>query len=240
MRNVLFSQLLDCQLNCKFCFKHYKKYQNDYMNFKQFEKILLYSLDKNIQKFDLTPLLGDPLLDKELLPKLQKLADVNTCFEINTNALNLDMLIKSLDINTNQFTILISLYNMKQIPNILSFLEAYYTKKSKINIVLIERIQNNIFKILKNKYPDIAYKVEAENGSWGGINMNKFTETNIKFNTICDSTAIGIWANGDVSTCGCCDINKNTILGNIFEEEIQLSTIDIDSNILCNNCILVN
>jgi len=241
----MFNQLIECQLNCNFCYKYQNEYEREIMDFKSFKKILdlLLRLDYNYY-FDLTPVLGDPLLDDYLFEKLEYINDKKYTFEFNTNLLEYNKLEESCFLSrcSNNFRLRVSLYDLKQ--QYINLKRLSETDNKNIDINVIVRIKPHddmeVFKIklLFSKFKNFKIIYELDNGNWGGTTKHITTKVLAK-KLFCNEGEypLGICLNGDVISCACCDIKKTTKIGNIFEDVGILECIDFRDNILCNNCM---
>src|SRR5210317_2239188 len=100
-----------CQFNCEFCVK--SDLPDDFkvkMELSKFKNYAEKCIDYGIKTFELTPIVGEPLLDKTLLEKIEYLSPHADCIMCFTNLMGLtDDLIKELDRFPN-FYLYLSIY----------------------------------------------------------------------------------------------------------------------------------
>jgi sulfatase maturation enzyme AslB (radical SAM superfamily) len=101
----------NCQFNCEFCVK--TDLPNDFkvnMDMSNFKKYADKCIDYGIKTFELTPIVGEPLLDKTLLQKIEYLSPHSDYIMAFTNLIGLnDEMIKELDRFPN-FYLYLSIY----------------------------------------------------------------------------------------------------------------------------------
>lgn len=236
-----------CQLQCTFCINSYLKgnVDIDMFSYDEFVKTIDRLTDFGFNSIELTPSVGDVLLDPDFMSKL-------TYLENNPKIKYYGFVTNLLAITPTDIYQLI--YTQKCDCAISIYGHNAQTYEETTGIDAYDRFQEN-FSILGCKSQDyencdpftfymrcstfeelpesrlkrgmrtmMKYGAKIENGetinrNWGGLMADNTGEKT----GICSRvlTENGIYPNGDVSACGCWDWNKELIIGNINEQSLE-------------------
>lgn len=217
-----------CQLNCEFCPKSCIDIPNINMSMDNFKRYVMFFLENGIKEFELSPLVGEILLDKHFIERVKFLYD-NGAEKIfaftNLIALNMEILIQLTQYPKFQFYI--SIYG--NTPEI-------YKKRTNADLKIFKIFEKNYlmlydFLSLMKKYNKSTFKIGEINNRYE-LNSYKtpITALNLKFkiSNLCESF-------NNFPT----DYNWSTKLINVNEhiiEEVKKERIDKTSGI-CRNLI---
>ena len=238
-----------CQLKCTFCAIN-KPYTKDYMSFDEFKKIVDMVALTPIKEIEITPLIGDPLLDPNIKEKLIYAGSRDLTVEVHTNLLHYSRVFSMIDdpyiplgfeadppYKHVKFAVSIYGYSAEQYKETTGSDKYELFREQLINlltdrpslqfkhITLTARVKpiegrfHSAFSQLCYTSGDtLSYEVSTFNGNWGG-HMPELNEP-VEHEGACDALKYftGIWANGDVSYCGCHDLKKEGIVGNLFTD----------------------
>jgi len=243
------TQILKCQLKCKFCLKsHIDTYPNlEIFPIEQFKEVVNLCVDFGFTRFDLTPNMGDFLLDKNHIEKLKFLESIPEIrwYGFVTNFLNSSReLLELLPYMTKGFVE----------PSIYGYSREQYketTGKDFFNIFVFKLnelgdyiINNNInpapiryylrceldtnsslYKMMEFIVKEYKAQMEWQefiNRNWAGHippqSKIEVIKKGICAHAIADN---GILPNGDVSLCNCWDTYKQLIIGNIYKQSLE-------------------
>ena len=231
-----------CQLKCSFCAIN-KSYTMDYMSFVDFKKIVDMISLTPIKEIEMTPLIGDPLLDPAFKEKLRYAGSKKLTVEVHTNLLQYSKIFSPIifeapNLYTHvKFAVSIYGYNAEQyeattgknkydkfISELNNLLAGRVVHGFK-HITLTARIEPEDNKLhsaltkISEMFPNThTYETSTFNGNWGG-HMPELND-HVEHEGACDALKYftGVWANGDVSYCGCHDIKKEGVVGNLFTD----------------------
>jgi radical SAM protein with 4Fe4S-binding SPASM domain len=243
------TQILRCQLNCKFCLKsHIDIYPNlEIFPIEQFKEVVKLCVDFGFTRFDLTPNMGDFLLDKNHIEKMKFLEGIPEIrwYGFVTNFLNSTKeLLEFLPYMKNGFVEpSIYGYSREQYKETTGkdFFNLFTKKFNELNDYIIEKNINpirvryylrcktdtnspmykTIDHIVKNYNAQIELG-EFVNRNWAGYippqSKIKVIKKGICAHAVADN---GILPNGDVSLCNCWDTYKQLIIGNIYKQTLE-------------------
>lgn len=242
-------QLLRCQLKCKFCLNSYINEHPpiEIFSVKQFKEVVMMCVDFGFTRFDLTPNLGDFLLDRNHIEKLKFLESIPEIewYGFVTNFLNSSRELLELLPYMKKGFIEPSVYgyNRKQYKETTGkdFFNLFVLKLNELNNYIIEEninpariryylrcdidkdssLYKRMYFIVKN-YNAKMENQELINRNWAG-QIPKQCKIDIIKKGICAHAIVdnGIFINGDVTLCNCWDTYKKLIIGNIYKQSLE-------------------
>lgn len=239
----------NCQLKCKACARSFQSIEPVYMFMERFKTIVDIAIDYGIKTFELSPIVGEILLDKNLIEKLEYLNNRADRIWFFTNLLNLDKdLYKELQ-RFDKVKMRVSVYGDKpKLYGEVAGRKSYWDFIEKLGIIedssIVEEIvirypgyeKGKLDKLLNPLYREL-YKLsllgveivdDSYDDNWE--ELSSITKTLVELPSEVEGKkgtcrfAISsnvIWPDGDISLCGCMDINKRMIIGNIFEDGLE-------------------
>lgn len=234
------TQILPCQLQCKFCLNSKAKMPIEKYDFETFKTTVEICVNHGIYDFSLTPHIGDFALDKDYWKKILFL-------ECHPEVKSWNFITNFLSSDINSFVTLpfkkgsvcISIYGLTQEDYLKAtgkdmFEQLCYNlwhivscgiNLKRINLYIrydsspIEK--NDMIEQLKKAGAKVD-TTEILNKNWGGfIPSDYFGKTK---NGICQHAAIcdnGIFPDGSMTLCNCWDTFKSLYIGNIFDDGLK-------------------
>lgn len=243
------TQILRCQLKCKFCLNSYidNHPKLEIFPLDQFKEVVKLCVNFGFTRFDLTPNLGDFLLDKNHIKKLEFLESIPEIrwYGFVTNFLNPSKELLELLPYMKRGIVEPSIYgyNKKQYKEItgrdyfdlfvlkLNELEDYIIKNNIIPAPVRYYLRCDLNKdsslykkmdFMVKKYKAKMEWKEFTNRNWAG-HIPKQSEIEVVKKGICAHAIAdnGVLPNGDVSLCNCWDTYKQLIIGNIYKQSLE-------------------
>jgi len=239
----------NCQLNCNFCAKSFQKIPPVNLSMEKFYEIVDKLIDFGITQFELSPIVGESFLDPNILERVLYLSNHTSVKKIVifTNLLNYDRIrdvlsYPKVELNVSIYGVdrtsytnrtgsdrydvfidnLFNLLNFVQKNNIKDQIVLYircpYKKEKKYNL-------ENKFEVCYNiaKFSGIQIWEASEDTNWKKMLKSDSDPYNPKQCGICKYAIEDncVFPNGDITICGWFDINKYSIIGNIFEQSLE-------------------
>ncbi len=241
-------QILPCQLSCNFCAKTKVTLTQERYSLEKFITIVNICTKYGIDSFDLTPHIGDFLLDKQHMSKILFLESNPKVKKWNfvTNFLTPSPEFCILIPEFSKGTISPSIYGLtdkqyfettgkhmfsKLCDNLwFTIIKAKDNKKKLKNINIYVRYnsspinrESSYMLFLLDEMKKLGAREDISeicNKNWGGLIESDFER---KKNGICQHAIQdnGIFLNGDMTLCNCWDTYKTLNLGNIFDESLE-------------------
>jgi len=242
------TQVLPCHLKCSFCVSKKNLIPKTRYDLENFITVIDICTKYGIYNFDLTPHIGEFLLDEQFMSKmlfLESNKKVKT-WNFVTNFLPDNPAFYILIPEFSKGTINISIYGLSQKQYIettgkdmfskfcnnlwFTITKAEELKKKLKTINLYTRYNNSpldsesyiIFLLDELKKLGATEDItEIHNKNWGGLIESDFIgkeKNGICQHSICDN---GIFPNGDMTLCNCWDTFKTLSLGNIFNKSLK-------------------
>ena len=238
-----------CQLNCNFCAKSFQKIPQVNISLTRFYTIASILIDFGINQFELSPVVGESFLDPHIIQRVSYLSSFDSVEKIVifTNLLNYNLVRDVLSYPKVELNV--SIYGADRtsyidrtgrdghglfINNLSSLLNFVQKNNIKDQIVLYIRCPHE-----KRKGYNLGDKFEAcyNIAKFLGIQIWKASaDTNWEKMLKSDSDVHNpercgickyaiedncVFPNGDISLCGWFDVNKYSIIGNIFEQPLE-------------------
>jgi len=243
------TQFLRCQLKCKFCLNSYihNRPDSEVFSLDQFKKVVEMCVKFGFTRFDLTPNLGDFLLDKNHIEKLKFLEQVPEIewYGFVTNFLNSskELLEHIQNMKTGFVEPSVYGYNRKQYEENTGrdYFNLFFKKLTDLNKYIIDkninpariryylRCDTDIDSLLYKRISFIVQNYGAQmenhefiNRNWAG-QIPKQCKIDVVKKGICAHAIVdnGIFTNGDVTLCNCWDTYKTLIIGNIYKQSLE-------------------
>lgn len=257
MKEITIQIINDCQLKCKWCARYWvmqkklDEIETDYMKTETFKKVVDMCHEYGVTDYNLTPTMGELLLDPELYEKLDYLNRFAKRFFFTTNLLALRNIspaskllsYEKLDLgisvygdnaetylrNTNVSCFVWFLSNVK-------LLFKHYGQEKRPNLTFYIRFPKkfsdfqdgflkNTLRILNKHYGAKIDETEMYNYNWGGLIPYGGLDTlkgRIRKVGICPTAASGcILHNGDFALCYMNDSYKTTVIDNVFKHTLE-------------------
>lgn len=236
-----------CQLNCNFCAKSFQKIPQVFLSTEQFNIIVNKLIDFGINQFELSPVVGESFLDPQILYRVRYLSSFPSVEKIVifTNLLNYDRIRDVLSYPKVELNV--SIYGVNRtryidrtgkdmydlfINNLLSLLSFVQKNNIKDQIVLYIRCLHKKGYNLMDKFETLYHTAKflgiqiweaAEDTNWEKMLKSDSDSYNPKRCGICRYAIEDncVFPNGDISLCGWFDLNKHSIIGNIFEQSLR-------------------
>lgn len=228
-----------CQLECNFCvIKNEKQKPLSLMSMKDFKNYIKKCVAFGVREFELTPIVGDPMLDPCLIDRIKILSQYGICkILFYTNLVTYGQIEKALDYEKVEVNISIYGGNRKEyIKNTnhdfyniftknLNKLLTYVRKKEyqhKIKLWIRYKEKNYNPYMASN---DIEKIIAIENTNWQ--KMLNTNSSDVKYiperKGICRFIIEDncILPDGNIIACGWFDKNKQMIIGNINKESLE-------------------
>jgi radical SAM protein with 4Fe4S-binding SPASM domain len=239
-------QFLPCQLKCFFCLNsrnHGLKF--DRFSFEKFKDVIDICAEYDFNEIDLTPNIGDFLLDKEHLKKLEYLENHPGIrwYGFVTNFINVSDDFLDFVISMEKGIIEPSVYgyNKNQYKETTGndYFYEFYENILRLKLSRPPKMRVRFYLRCETKKDSVLYEMmkemvdfhgakfeiyEWQNKNWGGlISENEHPNIGCHRWGICSHafTDIGIFTNGDVTLCNCWDSYRKMILGNIFKQDVK-------------------
>lgn len=245
MKNIQLYITNKCSLNCEFCIKSKRDISNIYMDLDTFKKVVDKCVDNGVKTFELTPIVGDILADENLIKRLEYLEqnDGVKRYWFFTNLINLTEEHIYFFAGTKKMSVTVSVYGDNKdiylqntnkdlydvfVDNLLRLMTSSWFVIDEFNIRFKGFIGNNIvnnllhrliaMRELYGKFVDVVD--DSDNFDWENI-LN--SDTYVKKSGVCRYArkANVVFPNGDVSLCGCLDIEGTMYIGNILTDDFD-------------------
>lgn len=241
-------QFLPCQLRCHFCLNSRNNgLKLEMFSLKQFKEVVDICARDGFVDVDLTPNLGDFLLDQEYIKKLEYLENHPEIkgYGFVSNFLHLENEFLQFMHHAKKFFLEISVYGFdekqyqnttgrdlfkKFASNIMQLID-YVGDRSDFSTVLRYYIRCEIkdtwfHELMRDSIELYGFKIELReivNKNWAGQIEKQTPDHNPKVRGICGHALqdMGIFPDGNVTLCNCWDSYKTMILGNIYDNSLQ-------------------
>lgn len=238
-----------CNANCRFCAYRYMKRQKGILSNEKFEFFLKKYIEYGGGELKLTPIVGDPLVDRNLIDKIKmtKRTDKITHLYTYTNLIGLDNFdirefllsgIDKIDISTcfggrEMYKRLFGVDRYEDVMfNLMELIEENDRLGRKVKINIYERSEKPYPEREEvNRIIDCGYKIrKMENyDNWTGLIKLKDLPKGQEFRKIEDMSepcslfykGLIILMNGDVGACWCRDVEAKLIVGNIYKNTLE-------------------
>lgn len=227
---------IPCQLKCTFCVRgHDVKYDNDQHDMDTFISSVRWAATAGVHRFDITPIVGESMLDPLFCDKVRHLED--NCgvdkFIVYTNLLALSDEILQVLSKLSKLRLVVSVYGYNEAQyNEVTQTDGNYNKfktaveslaKLGLDLVFANRAVQQPGEMLELiDSIDAVVEDPLDSGlipstNWCGL-VDEGVE--VKRQGVCSllPNITGIYPSGDIVLCGCHDINKQTVIGNIYEQ----------------------
>jgi MoaA/NifB/PqqE/SkfB family radical SAM enzyme len=238
-----------CQLNCNFCAKSFQKIPQVSLSLTRFYTIASILIDFGINQFELSPIVGESFLDPHILERVIYLSNHESVEKIVifTNLLNYDLVrdvlrYPKVELNVSIYGIdrtsytdrtgkngydvfidnLFNLLNFVQKNNIkdqiILYIRCPYEKKKGYNLADKFEVCYNIA-----KFSGIQIWEASEDTNWEKMIKSDSDSYNPERCGICRYAIEDncVFPNGDITICGWYDVNKYSIIGNIFKQSLE-------------------
>jgi MoaA/NifB/PqqE/SkfB family radical SAM enzyme len=244
-----------CNANCVFCAYQYQERPRNFMSFETFKSALDQYIELGGGRLCLTPVVGDALIDPNLVEKVAYASQFSEITQIYlyTNAILLsrkkfeelidagvqEVVISMTSFNESEYQ---KIYRNSAYPKILKNLyEIAESDRFSKSQVTISFRSNNWFPQFQTDYKclqNLGYKFERANlfDTWSGRIQQKDLPEFMFLRPLPQKTrpchilygGPTILADGTITACGCRDVNGNSelVLGNIQEMTLEQSWID--------------
>lgn len=240
--------LNQCNLHCSFCrggvdqekLKEYSRFKT--MSMIEFESIVNKCVESGIKFYDLTPAIGEPLIDKTFINKLKTLESTESCIEytFTTNLLlmtlediqelkKLKKLVMDISIYGSDSDQFLKNTNRDGYEKFMSKLEELYDNCGDMKIRFIQRCDIKSSSNLMNYIKSFLYNKNANFVTSEIYNLNRGgnieNESSVRQrNGICPygpGAGGGIVSGGNVLFCPFHDMKREGVVGNVFETPLS-------------------
>lgn len=238
-----------CQLNCNFCAKSFQSIPQVNLSLTKFYAIASILIDFGINQFELSPVVGESFLDPHILKRVSYLSSFDSVKKIVifTNLLNYNLVRDVLSYPKVELNV--SIYGADRtsyidrtgrnqhdlfVDNLFKFLKFVLDNNIKDQIVLYLRCpyekkkEYNLedkFEVCYNvvKFSGIQIWEAEEDTNWKKMLTSDSDPHNPERCGICKYAIEDncVFPNGDISICGWFDLNKQSIIGNIFKQSLE-------------------
>ena len=241
-------QFLPCQLQCKFCL-HSREHgiPKERFSIEQFKEVVDMCVEDGFVDIDLTPNLGDFLLDPYYLQKLEYLENKPGVagYGFVSNALNLEDEFLDFMRDAERFFFEMSVYGFDQeqykettgcdlfkkfvdnMARLIKYVIENPSFKSLLRYYIRCEIKDTPFReMMQDSIDKYGFKIELReivNKNWAGQIEKQTPDHNPVMKGICGHALqdMGIFPDGMVTLCNCWDSYKTINLGNIYKQRLK-------------------